>query len=154
MYRVLRDDESASDGLVAKKPNAKITVVQHVNGTIASQFISTTADYVSATKFADCAMQYNKRKLLPQTSFTIVRVDMSKLIVDVPRIKIIDLSNRDVLNKWLPPTEATCGIGYARARKYATEYQEVLIKGRIPNDCIEIVAQISSSVGIYLCMGP
>ena len=79
---------------------------------------------------------------------------MSKLIVDVPRIKIIDLSNRDVLNKWLPPTEATGGIGYARARKYATEYQEVLIKGRIPNDCIEIVAQISSSVGIYLCMGP
>ena len=110
MYRVLRDDESASDGLVAKKPNVEITVVQHVNGTIASQFISTTADYVSARKFADCAMQYNKRKLLPQTSFTIVRVDMSKLIVDVPRIEIIDLSNRDVLNKWLPPTEATGGI--------------------------------------------
>ena len=140
VYRVLRDDESKNwqaKGLVAKSPDAKYKVVQHVNGTINSQFISTTADHETAVNFAGLAMEYNQRQNGAQASFPIVRIDLTEL--RKANTIIINLTDPAVLDKELPkPKQTERGRGFGVARKNATKYKEVLIVGQIPANCIQL----------------
>ena len=140
VYRVLRDDESKNwqaKGLVAKSPDAKYKVVQHVNGTINSKFISTTADHETAVNFAGLAMKYTNKKNGSQTSFPIVRIDLTEL--RKANTTIINLTDPAVLDHELPtPIAPVRGRGFGVARKNATKYKEVLIVGQIPANCIQL----------------
>ncbi len=108
LYRVIRQDESLSQSIVAKNPNATYTVEGHVlNGSrISTQYVSTTRSIQVAIKWAQ------------QSGNRIIVIDPSKI-----QGEIIDLTNPAVRNALLRGNTA---------RNFATSSQEVLIKGQIP----------------------
>lgn len=145
VFRVLRPDEVSTwktQGIKAKNPNSNHKVVQHVNGTLSTKFISTTATLKTATNFAGLAVKYNLKKGRNSGEPVIVKINLTKLKKENPNTIVTDLTLSNVLDEYLPqlePGKQNKGMGYGRARQNATKYKEVLIVGLIPPDCIELV---------------
>lgn len=114
LYRVLRPTETTVNGIHAKNPWAKFKVKEHV----ANGRLSTTASSSKAVEFASKDPNYqpgNKR---------IAQINTERL----QNVQYIDLTNPSVLYSEIPDDE--------RAQNFARHFEEVLIVGDIPADCI------------------
>lgn len=108
---------------MAKNTNANYTLTGHVNlnsrpGGYASQFISTTKDFDNVAKvYSD------------ETGYTVVRIDLDKLLNNVEIFDLTTEDNREsLLNGW-------------QAKTWANSSVEVHIKGFIPPEEIEVFYQ-------------
>ena len=119
LWRVLRPDEEPEDGLKAKDPGAKKTVISHVNcggrETYKSQYISTTASY-------DVAHKYKAKK----DDLRIAEIDLYALPKSC-KLKIWDLTIEKNRDKWLKDSQ--------RLKYYANASREVLLKCNVPIPC-------------------
>ena len=132
LYRLCRPDEDPAQGLVAGDPTATdVTAKSHVHGKRPSPFISTCATFEAIQKYIGLAIN-NKKKL-----GKVVQIDLNRLR-RVPGVRIIDLSDQDVIDREFLPTDR-------RGRNYATRYSEVLVQGGIPADCIEVLENVEES---------
>lgn len=133
LYRVLRDDENPEVGLTARNPEAKdAKVSSHVNGLKKSPYISTTASKEAVEAFYWLAIKYRqkKNKKNSQERIKVVKIDKEKLMKGKD-VEIFDLSDEKVRDKYL--------AGNQKLKNYAKKYEEVLVKGFIPADCITVV---------------
>lgn len=132
LYRVLTDDEDPSKGLSARDPsNTTAKVSSHVNGLKKSPYISTTASKHAAQAFYWLAVKKwdKKYKTNGQKTFTIVEIDKNKLIKENGNVEVVDLSDKTVRDNYLE--------GNKKLQNYAAKYEEVLVKGFIPANCIK-----------------
>ena len=127
VYRVLRPDEDPSEGLQARDPNATdVKPSSHVHGQRRSPFISTCATLEAAEMFASLAKEKGY-----QTGH-LVRINIKKL-KEMADVEII------VLN------ESHFSENDARGRNYALKYRQVLIRGEIPAECIDVIDDYEES---------
>nr|BAF03560.1 clam ADP-ribosylating protein CARP-1 [Meretrix lamarckii] len=135
LYRVLRDDEDPSKGLSARNPGATTAKVSsHVNGLKRSPYISTTASKHAAQAFywlsvKKWAKKNKKEREDPQKTFKIVEIDKDTLIKENKSVEVIDLSDKSVRDEYLK--------GNKKLQNYAAKYEEVLVKGFIPANCVK-----------------
>ena len=127
VYRVLRPDEDPSEGLQAMDPTAnKVTPSSHVHGKKMSPYISTCATLDAAEMYASLA-----KKKGYQTG-RLVRINIKKLKqmadVEVIVLKKSHFSKKD-----------------SKGKNWAFHYREVLIRGRIPARCIEVIDDYEES---------
>ncbi|CAG2221061.1 unnamed protein product [Mytilus edulis] len=134
IYRVLRDDENTAEGLKARNPEANITPSSHIAGKRVSQYISTTANLEAATRFLGLAKDRSKKKRIIQKTSRIVKINVKRL----KNVKIIDLSDPAVLDEHIPKDPKRPKYN-SMFRNWATRYEEVLIEGPIPPECIETI---------------
>ncbi|XP_045206834.2 uncharacterized protein LOC123559076 [Mercenaria mercenaria] len=127
LYRVLRTDEDVSGGIRAKRPMANYTIEEHVaNGSyMSTQFISTTASLESAKDFARKSFGYTPG------SRNVPRIDTSRL---GQIVQYTDLTNSTVLYGQIPDDE--------RAQNFARKFNEVVITGHIPANCIDRIFSV------------
>lgn len=147
LYRVLRPNEvhRRGQGIRQKNPRATTDVVQHVNGTMETQYISTCKTLAAAKAFVKTARKYYKKQKKIKTgirlpaSFTIVRID----ITNIEPENIIDLTIPETLDLHLPLQHGRDSPrGFNAARKNATKYKEVLITRGIPEDWVRFQERI------------
>lgn len=124
LYRLLRPEEEdfATDGLSAKDPNSTVNVNDHVtNGSRgpASSFISCCKSLEAVQNFA------SKIAIHPQIIVKI-KIDENSLGVNV-----IDLTDPEVLAEHVYDD---------KGKNFAKYFEEVLIEGWIPPECISIVS--------------
>lgn len=141
LFRVLRSDEDITNGIRAKRPKSTYSVETHVgkgsymrHGT---KFISTTATFEAAERFAKKGYRYTPG------SRTIVRINTSILL---QRVKYIDLTDEDILCEEIHREND-------RARNFARCFEEVLIVGYIPGECIDATYRVwtlNMSFHIYI----
>jgi hypothetical protein len=113
LYRLLRPDENPYYGLSAKNPYANISVEDHVgygSAGLESQYISCCKSQSAMHRFSANTYTYPKR---------VVEIRISDAYV-------IDLTDPETLDKCIPPWNA-------RARNFATKFEEVLLVGFIPS---------------------
>ena len=120
LYRLLRDQENPRDiGITAEAPDAKVSVHDHVRfgSNFCSQYISTSATWHAILIFA------SKKKSYPQR---IAKINVAALEdEEVSFIDLTDEENREDL------------LEDERANNFARKFQEVLIEGAIPPECID-----------------
>lgn len=123
MYRVLRDDESYTDGLYPKDIYSQVSLIDHVeNGSRKghkSQFIS-------------CCKTKNGVKRMAgfiKSTKPVVRINVTKL--DSKNVTVIDLTDRRVRQQNLKASQRACN--------YAEMYEEVILQpvNHIPAECVE-----------------
>lgn len=134
IYRVLRDDENTAEGLKARNPKQNITPRSHIAGKKDSQYISTTATLGAAKTFLGLAKDRDKKKKITQKTYRIVKINVKKLT----NVKIIDLSDPAVLDKYIPKDPKKPKYN-SMFRNWAKKYEEVLVAGTIPANCIETI---------------
>jgi hypothetical protein len=144
VYRVLRPDENP-ECLIAKSPFACYTVLEHVlKGHLSTQFISTCKSTAKVMDFADKGKPYAMKNVTTGLR-KIVSINLTKLLQLVPCCEIIDLTLPDVLNSYIPimPPYIPGSDDNIKARKFATKFQEVLIKlpvtDHIPAECVAVI---------------
>lgn len=131
LYRLLREDEDPSLGLSARNPEAKdAKISSHVNGLKQSPYISTTATKQAIQAYEWLARKRNK-KTQKQKKFTVVKIDKDKLLKENEGVEVFDLSDKATREKYL--------AGNKKLKNYAAKYEEVLIKGFVPANCITVV---------------
>ena len=123
VYRILRPDENP-DGIVAKNPGTRRSVLSHVNcgsrSNYASQFISTSA-------FLDVAQDYKKKgEEKGLTGLRICEFEVDKL---PQSCQIVDLTTEENRDKYL---------GNAVCKAYANASAEVLLQCSVPIPCTVI----------------
>ena len=118
-YRVLRDGEDYTQGLVAAIPTAQVSVENHVlyGSSCYSQYISACRSLYAAEVFVQ------KR---PQRPKTIVAIDIQQLKL-LPYVEIIDLYGY--------PFQTQTAVNYAN------KFEEVLIVGQVPAACVSFCKQ-------------
>lgn len=123
LWRILRPDENPEDGLTAKDPQAKKSVLSHVNcgcrKGYASQYISTTASY----KVAQNRKTVEESKGL--TGLRIAEIDLNALPKDC-KLKIVDLTTEENRDEYL---------GNAVCKNFAKASCEVLLECDVPIPC-------------------
>lgn len=128
LYRLLREDEDPSKGLSARNPEAKdAKISSHVNGLKKSPYISTTATKQAIQAYYWLAVKKNK-KTQKQKKFTVVKIDKDKLLKENKDVEVFDLSDKATRDKYL--------AGNKKLQNYAAKYEEVLIQGFVPANCI------------------
>ncbi|KAL4229665.1 hypothetical protein ACF0H5_010053 [Mactra antiquata] len=129
LYRVLRPDEVPEFGINAEDPFSQRTLEEHISygSRYSSKFISTSKSLEAAISFASMSRNRPVR---------IVRIDVTKLMSGSHCIQIIDLTNPYVVNEHI-------SMDNHIARNWVDKFQEVVIVGSIPPQClkIEIVVQ-------------
>lgn len=124
LYRLLRPEEEKNfmtDGLSAKDVNSTVSVNDHVtNGSRGPP-----SKYISCSKSEEAIMDFASKSITqPQT---IVKIQIDP---DDPSIEIIDLTDRWTLDKH---------VYVESGRNFARKFDEVLIKGHIPPECISVL---------------
>ncbi|KAL4229666.1 hypothetical protein ACF0H5_010054 [Mactra antiquata] len=124
LYRVLRPDENLIVGILAQAPSSQRTLEEHIsNGSrYSSKFISTSKSLEAAISFASMSRNRPVR---------IVRIDVTELIRSGQCIQIIDLTNPFVVNQHI-------SINNDIARDWVERFQEVVIVGSIPPQCLKL----------------
>lgn len=119
LYRLLRWDENPENGLIAKNPNSNVSIEEHV----------TNGSYGRASRYISCC-----RSLDAARSFASRSVTRPRIIVEIltDANTVIDLTDEET-RSMLVQNET--------GRNYARCFEEVLIEGYIPPECISI-AQI------------
>ncbi|KAL4229667.1 hypothetical protein ACF0H5_010055 [Mactra antiquata] len=126
LYRVLRPEEILEFGISARAPSSTRTVEEHIsNGShFPSKFISTSKSLEAAKSFASMSRNRPVR---------IVRIDVTELMRSGQCIQIIDLTNPLVVNQHI-------SIINHVARNWVNKFQEVVIDGSIPPQCLQLAA--------------
>lgn len=124
LYRLLRPEEEENfktDGLSAKDINSTVSVNDHVtNGSRGPP-----SKYISCSKSEEAIMDFASKSITqPQT---IVKIQIDP---DDPSIEIIDLTDRGTLDEH---------VYVESGRNFARKFDEVLIKGHIPPECISVL---------------
>ena len=142
LYRLLREDEDPSNGLSARNPEAKdAKISSHVNGLKESPYISTTATKQAIQAYYWLAEKKNEKKneeknekkeTQKQKKFTVVKIDKDKLLKENKGVEVFDLSDEATRDKYL--------AGNNKLQNYAAKYEEVLIQGFVPANCITVEA--------------
>lgn len=127
LFRVLRDDETLENGIMAKNSKANKTVAYHVNQYSEknfedTQYISTTSDLEIAIKLLISKKHFMNNPVLCIIDIKSTTIDMSN--------KIIDLNNELIRQLCFPDNK------YKKAKEYAKKVNEVLILESIPSECI------------------
>ena len=121
IYRLLNDDEDPKDGLSAKDPKARKSVEEHVSmGSkpgFKSQFISATSTYKGVYTFA--MKKWNDKIRIAKINIT----ESLSLGVDIV------INTNDIIEA----CESDKAINFAR------KFDEVLIIGFIPSECLELI---------------
>ncbi|KAK3106221.1 hypothetical protein FSP39_015492 [Pinctada imbricata] len=124
VYRLLNEMEMPEQGLKAKNPSASVSIQEHVeNGSWGrpSQFISTAASFDALKQFATRSVSPRKR---------IVKIDLRK-VEESTEAAVFDLTSKENRENYLTSE---------KAQNFARKFQEVLIRGYIPADCIEVIS--------------
>ena len=126
MYRLLRDNESITNGIDAKEPYARVSIDHHVayGSRCSSQFISTSATKSAVKKLVGLKIYGDLHNI------RIVRINLKKLKRRNSSAKIIDLTDDDTAEAYL---------NSSRAINFAMNFDEVLIKGHIPRSAIRLI---------------
>lgn len=122
LYRLLRKKENPEDGLIAKDPDADFTVHKFVlDGiSIASQFISTSSSKRAVKWFAKKSSNHSKQ---------VAKINV-KLLEESGKAVFLDLTLQDNRDQYLETDQAFDAV---------QNFREVLIIGKVPDDCIEDV---------------
>lgn len=161
LYRLLRDDEDPDEGIKARKPEAvNVSVLSHVHGKKDSPYISTTATITAMHAYIKLSIiKKNKKKAKleavhvpqepqsgmpysvfigasspPKPEFQVIQINREEL-EKFQGVEIIDLSLAENRDKHLNESP--------RAKNYAAKYAEVLVRGFIPADLIEVMNYIT-----------
>ena len=145
LIRVLRNDESYENGIIAKKPEGKVTLTYFIRkgSSIKSQFIATTKDIGVAIESA--RLSGNNR---------MVFIDLDQLI-DETDVEIYDVSGDraiDVMKSYPGEGEGKDLRYYEIAKNFANASKEVDLIGKIPRDCYTVVEM--AEIEAFLCGGP
>ncbi|KAK3102424.1 hypothetical protein FSP39_011301, partial [Pinctada imbricata] len=126
VYRLLRDTESITNGITAKVPHANVSIETHVayGSRCSSQYISTSAS------------KYAVKKLIGVKTYgalhniRVVEIDLVKTKQLRPTTEIIDLTDYTIARRHLTS---------ARAHKFASNFEEVLIHGHVPKSAVTLI---------------
>lgn len=123
LYRVLRPDEDAARGLLAKDWYSDVSIKDHVSygSRLSSKYISTCSSKEAAIDFAEIGLRHN------DPPKTIVTIDARKLVTRT-RARLVDLTDPEVRDQYLGRDK--------RANNFAQRTGEVIIIGRVPRWCI------------------
>lgn len=121
LYRLLRSDENPLAWLRAKDPSSSVFVEYHLThgsslNAIPSWYISCCKSLEAVRRFAGCQQP-------------IVKTELNGNNPTVHSLRIIDLTDLATLNQHIPSSNE-------RGRNFANAFQEVLIEGFIPPECI------------------
>ncbi|KAK3106226.1 hypothetical protein FSP39_017484 [Pinctada imbricata] len=125
VYRLLNEMEMPEHGLRAKNPSACVSIQEHVEkGSWGrpSQFISTAASLHAVKQFATRSVSPRKR---------IVKIDLRK-VEESSEAAVFDLTSKENRENYLTSE---------KAQNFARKFQEVLIRGYVPADCIEVISE-------------
>ncbi|KAL4229107.1 hypothetical protein ACF0H5_012146 [Mactra antiquata] len=133
LYRVVRRNENYRVGIKAKNPNANMTVFDHValGAARRSQYISTSASLEAAEDFAMKSWRYNAGMPV-----TIVRMNTANLTSET---KFIDLTNSSIRSLIFNRHHVSEAAKNKRAHNCARKFEEVLVEGKIPAECVRLV---------------
>lgn len=123
LYRLLRPhkEDFETAGLSAKDPFSTVSVNDHV--TYGSRGYASS--YISCSKSPEAVEDFASKSIThPQT---IVKIQIDP---DDPSIEIIDLTDRWTLDEH---------VYVESGRNFARKFDEVLIKGHIPPECISVL---------------
>ncbi|KAL4229668.1 hypothetical protein ACF0H5_010056 [Mactra antiquata] len=125
LYRVLRPDENLAVGINARAPSSARTVEEHISkgSYYPSKFISTSKSLEAAKLFAS----HTKNKPV-----RIAKIDVTKL---QNTHQIIDLTDPDVVDQYI-------SVGNDFARNCVKKFEEVLIVGHIPPQCLQLATVV------------
>lgn len=133
LYRILRPDENCQPGLVAKNPQAKKTVLSHVNCGTRSNYKS---QYISTSTSLDVMKYYKKmgeKKGL--TGLRIAKLTALDKLPKVCKLKIVDLTIEANRDKYL---------GNAVCKNFAKKSCEVLLECNVPIPC-EVIDKLADN---------
>lgn len=121
LYRLLRSDENPLAWLRAEDSSSSVFVEYHVThgsslNAIPSRYISCCKSLEAVRRFAGCQQP-------------IVKTELNGNNPTVHSLRIIDLTDLATLNQHIPSSNE-------RGRNFANAFQEVLIEGFIPPECI------------------
>lgn len=132
MYRVLRDDESYTDGLYPKDIYSQVSLIDHVeNGSRKghkSKFISCCKTKNGVKRMAGCI----------KSTKPVVRINVTKL--DSKNVTVIDLTDRRIRRQQnLKASQRACN--------YAEMYEEVILQpvNHIPAECVERIGNVEDN---------
>ncbi|XP_052068700.1 uncharacterized protein LOC127707970 [Mytilus californianus] len=132
LYRLLHENDDISEGLSAKKPNAKEDVATHVaTGSrrgYSSQYISTCASLYKAESFRNLKLKSGYKWGMKH----IAEIDVGSLPEDVT---IIDLRTNILRKKY----EINDKEVNEKFHKFAESHQEVLLVGKVPESCLKLI---------------
>ena len=125
LYRLLRPDEwdAQTKGIAPQRPGANVSVLQHVaRGSYnSSQYISTSASWGAIQDFA------RHSRTSPKKVAQINRACLTN-------VEVIDLTDPCVRRMHLG--------GDDRAYNFANKFEEVLIVGNIPPECVTAIKDV------------
>lgn len=126
LYRLLRGNENFQFGLSANDPNSNVAVFNHVaygsNGPD-SKYISTCGSLEAVRRFA--SNSWNGGMIVS------LNTDLA------PGVEVIDLRDLLVRNNYIPQNASAEAL--SRFNNFATAFEEVLLVGNIPANCIQLI---------------
>ena len=130
VYRVLRYNESYTDGLKPKDINSKTTLQEHVGMASKSNVKSR---YISCFKTM-AALKIFVSNSETRAECVVVRINITKL--DQNKVKVIDLTNEVTRKKHL--------IDKSKACNCAVKYDEVVLEPEenVPMECVERIGRV------------
>lgn len=128
VYRVLRFDESYTEGIYPKDINSKVGLEEHV---LHGSF-STESRFVSCCKTIDGVHEIAIHTNYENFKRDVVEINISKLPKEVTVIDLTDNNTRDQ------------HLQHPTALLYAQMYEEVILEPKIciPSECIEKIGEI------------
>ena len=125
LYRLLRPDEwdAQTKGIAPKRPDAKVSVLQHIayGSNNSSKYISTSASWGGILEFARHSTVFPKK---------VAQINRALLT----NVEVIDLTDPHVRIMHLG--------GDDRANNFANKFEEVLIVGYIPPECVTAITVV------------
>lgn len=110
-----------TDGLSAKDINSTVSVNDHVtNGSRGPP-----SKYISCSKSEEAIMDFASKSITQPQTIVKIQIDPND-----PSIEIIDLTDRWTLDEH---------VYVESGRNFARKFDEVLIKGHIPPECISVL---------------
>lgn len=132
MYRVLRDDESYTDGLYPKDIYSQVSLIDHVeNGSRKGH----------KSKFISCCKTKDGVKRMAgyiKSTKTVVRINVTKL--DSKNVTVIDLTKLRIrIQQNLKASQRAC--------YHAQMYEEVILQpvNHIPAECVEKIGIVKDN---------
>ena len=143
VYRLLRDGEDVSKGIVQRNPKSKASVIDHIVGGKGNWWAGTK--YISFCNSMDAIMSFaRKTERYGTWTARIAEVDTNTL---PEKVEVIDLSSKDKRNAYISKCS---GIEkdswkFRRFEERAEASKEVLLVGTIPPENIKILSEAIQS---------
>ena len=143
VYRLLRDGEDVSKGIVQRNPKSKASVIDHIVGGKGNWWAGTK--YISFCNSMDAIMSFaRKTERYGTWTARIAEVDTNTL---PDKVEVIDLSSKDKRNAYISKCS---GIEkdswkFRRFEERAEASKEVLLVGTIPPENIKVLSEAIQS---------